>query len=496
METVEIKVTYTLNIVISLLMFYSAEARIVEKDVSISGYNNVPSLNLAMDRSFSFGEDSSLIFQLMCPVKNHHIYPDVYLLACSYGDRREVSQWNKDMLVGLCHQLGEVEPNPLDVLPCSHMKVHRTIDDHVSYYLNHTFERQHSFLFMMLLCPQDKSKPSTPVISQGAVCRSRLTTMNKERHLSMDEFPEPIIYKILLMVWAILYMCWIVNWTIYNEYSNGLHKFLFVAPTFKLGTLVFQMIYWRYMDSTGLQQDTIEVSLYMITSIEDLLLFITIMMAAEGWCVMRPYIKHCRSALIPIIFFFYITSQLCVIFANTYFLAFAISCIVFTIYRALKWSSESIELLQRQITITRHLVSVKEIYFEGNSPEAPLLKKLRIYSRLRQLIAVYTITYAVIITVASFLSQFTWVRTMLFEIPEFVVYVTLGYIFYLRDFSRYESASLELFQDNTVVMLLPSPNQKWPQKQTLMLGHAINILPRTPQDPSSSKELPPLPSPV
>ncbi|XP_071948579.1 uncharacterized protein [Antedon mediterranea] len=464
----------TLVLIIQLKFCEPVFGRIVDKDVSISVYN-VPSLILAMGRSFSFGSDSSLFFQLTCPTK--------------------VSKWNNDMLIGMCHQLGEVEPNTLDGLPCLHMKVQQAADDPGSFYLNHTFSRQRNFLIMTLICPPVKPKLSGVLVTPTTICRSRLTTMNKNSHLSMDEIPEPIIYKILVMIWVILMVCWIINWTIFNEYSNSLHKFMFVAPTFKLTNLVIEMIYWRYMDSTGIERRPIVVCLYLISSIEDLLLFISIMMAAEGWCVMRPYIKQCRSALIPITFFFYVASELCVVYANTYFLAFAISCIIFTIYRALKWSSESIEILQRQITITRHLVSIKEIYFEGNSPEAPLLKKLRIYTRLRQLVALYTITYAVIITIGSFLSQYTWVRTIIFEIPEVLVYIALGFIFYLRDFSRYETASLELFQDNTVVMLLPSPNHKWPQKQTLMLGHAINM-PRANTDLNTQKDILPAPSPV
>ena len=49
----------------------------------------------------------------------------------------------------------------------------------------------------------------------------------------------------------------------------------------------------------GREDFALKVSCYVVQSTEDAMLFMTMMMASEGWCVLRPNIKNIRCALIP-----------------------------------------------------------------------------------------------------------------------------------------------------------------------------------------------------
>lgn len=43
----------------------------------------------------------------------------------------------------------------------------------------------------------------------------------------------------------------------------------------------------------------LKTAIMVLMSAEDATLFMTLMLAAEGWCVMRPHIRKVKHALIP-----------------------------------------------------------------------------------------------------------------------------------------------------------------------------------------------------
>ena len=52
-------------------------------------------------------------------------------------------------------------------------------------------------------------------------------------------------------------------------------------------------------DFLGYENTTLEMYRDIIQSTEVVMLFMTMMLAAEGWCVLRPRIRNIRCLLIP-----------------------------------------------------------------------------------------------------------------------------------------------------------------------------------------------------
>lgn len=150
--------------------------------------------------------------------------------------------------------------------------------------------------------------------------------------------------------------------------------------------------------------------------------------------------------------------------------AFAVCSIVFVIYRALKWCSFNLDVLNKQLLAVHQLVIQKEVKFKDLGFEDQLIEKRDIYIKLRMVIAMYTMVFAIITTMSTFLSEYMYVKTLSFEIPEFLVYASVGYIFKLGDFSRFENIEVMVPQENSVIIFLPHPDQKWPKRQKLVLG--------------------------
>lgn len=144
------------------------------------------------------------------------------------------------------------------------------------------------------------------------------------------------------------------------------------------------------------------------------------------------------------------------------------------IYRALKWCSYNIELINRQIIITQAIMTQKEITFrDGMGFKEQLLKKRDIYLRLRLVCAVYTMVFAIVTTMATFLTEFAWVKEVTFEVPEILVFTALGLIFRLRDFGVYENIEIIVPRERSAVMFLPYPDMHWPKRQKIMMAFPL-----------------------
>lgn len=150
--------------------------------------------------------------------------------------------------------------------------------------------------------------------------------------------------------------------------------------------------------------------------------------------------------------------------------AFAVCSIVFVIYRALKWCSFNLDILNKQLLAVHQLVIQKELKFQDLGFEDQLIEKRDIYIKLRMVIAMYTMVFAIITTMSTFLSEYMYVKVLSFEIPEFLVYASVGYIFKLGDFSRFENIEVVVPQENSVIIFLPYPVENWPKRQKLVLG--------------------------
>jgi hypothetical protein len=101
--------------------------------------------------------------------------------------------------------------------------------------------------------------------------------------------------------------------------------------------------------------------------------------------------------------------------------------------------------------ISRHNLRYKGIV----TLDTQLMQKLNIYKKFRVVCATFSMIYAIAITLATFLHEYTDIKALTFEIPKLLVYTSIGVIFRLRNFEPYENIELVPPKENVVVIELP-----------------------------------------
>ncbi|KAJ8025473.1 hypothetical protein HOLleu_33041 [Holothuria leucospilota] len=444
-----------------------------------------PTITRLQRNGFGFYNHGFLSFELICPTPEKgglDASPAIILLPCVPNEDRDSSQQTVNMDAAHKDQTCKIFENSHDPFERSYgfcggynLKCTRRFDGQcVGWQMAEIIpqEQEDYYEFFILQCPQKSTNRNVTVPFYRAECQGNLTLLNNfgYSHLGRGEEPLPYIFKVLLCLWTVLLVYWISNWVKYREYSNRLHKLMIVSPAFKYVVIILSIFFWEIIARTGNEHATLNSVILILTSAEDATLFMTLMLAAEGWCVMRPQIRKVKHALIPVLFLAFLASVICVIWIHSYFMAFAVCSIVFVIYRALKWCSFNLDVLNKQLLAVHQMVIQKEVKFKDLGFEDQLVEKRDIYIKLRMVIAMYTMVFAIITTMSTFLSEYMYVKTLSFEIPELLVYASIGYIFKLGDFSRFENIEVVIPQENSVVIFLPYPNENWPKRQKLVLG--------------------------
>ena len=125
-------------------------------------------------------------------------------------------------------------------------------------------------------------------------------------------------------------------------------------------------------------------------------------------------------------------------------------------YKTLKWSSHNLELLRRRRRKIRRFISRHNLRYTGGvTIDQQLCHKLAVYRRFRVVCVMFSMAYAVAVTLATFLGEFAYVRALTFEVPELLVYVSIGVIFRLRNFEPFDHIELVPPRENVVVLELP-----------------------------------------
>ena len=125
-------------------------------------------------------------------------------------------------------------------------------------------------------------------------------------------------------------------------------------------------------------------------------------------------------------------------------------------YKTLKWSSHNIELLRRRRRKIRRFIARHNLRYKGGATiDQQLQEKLLIFQRFRIICSLFSMVYAIVYTSSTFLSEYKCIQALTFEIPELLVYISLGFLFRLRDFESYENIELVPPRENVVIFELP-----------------------------------------
>lgn len=136
--------------------------------------------------------------------------------------------------------------------------------------------------------------------------------------------------------------------------------------------------------------------------------------------------------------------------------AFSVCCVVFIMYKTLKWTSGNIEMIRRRRRKIRRFILRHNLHYKGSATvESQLDHKHDIYYRFRIVCTAFSLVFVVAVTFSMLLREYEYIRTLVYEVPELAAYVTIGFLFRLRNFEPYENIVLEPPKEDVSVLCLP-----------------------------------------
>lgn len=422
-------------------------------------------LHQLMEWGFGFLVGGEVHFSMTCPTPEPYGRPDFYLLFCSTAEARELTRLAYSPMTDCSHFLSKSEVSSQLHQAKAYCHRARITEQNTSngktlqpgqYVHQKRIMQRYFYTFILLQC-QASDRANKNYSVRAISCQSTLVALNPGGvQLSSDEIPLPLIYTIINLIWATLVAAWFFNWVIYFKYSNRLHRLISCAPIFKVILVVLVLLWWQEIAHTGMESSDISSVRHFIQSIEDALLFIIMMVIAEGWGVIRSHTKHYRWTSLLLLFAMFATSLMCVHWVHRYFLAFSVCCVVFIMYKTLKWSSHNIELLRRRRRKIRRFITKHQLHHAGwVTVDMQLRRKLDVFRYFRIVCATFSMVYSIAVTLATFLHEYMYIKALAFEISELMVYVSIGVIFRLRNFEAYEHIELVPPRENVIILELP-----------------------------------------
>ncbi|KAL5261986.1 hypothetical protein ACHWQZ_G007629 [Mnemiopsis leidyi] len=290
------------------------------------------------------------------------------------------------------------------------------------------------------------------------VCSINAIFLNQGSHLSTDQIPIPTNFIVTLVVWMVLSFLWLVNALCFRKHSNNLHRLLSALLMIKLVNLILAYIFWKELDGRGRWSLQISLPYVLCTSVFETMIFIVLMLAGEGWCIIWENPRLLKYYLILSSSFFLMV--LCYKFVHKYFQGFAIVFASMMIYIAFKCSTISINTVKRNITASNQFIDNHRLTYKSDiTLKKRLNKKLRMFNYLQGLIIGLPCVLIVVESVASFLLVYNeWTRILLKELLELSVMIYCCALFRLRNFTDYNNISINTPYHNNVVLLTPYKN--------------------------------------
>ncbi|XP_078587317.1 uncharacterized protein LOC144868683 [Branchiostoma floridae x Branchiostoma japonicum] len=456
----------TLQAFVAILCLSLGQGRVYinENTWIVQGYNN---LNKALqDRSFGFLEGGTVEYNLTC---TRPAVLDLWLLSCNTSEAKEYARLTASQLDWDCNALRGLMARDPDNSYCKRDKIKYNESHPNRFHIRRQMKDSRFYTFFLLQCPSHQSKNQS---NRRIGCRSELTLLNPDgEHLSSDEIPLPWIFVVLNIMWSTMATLWLINWVKYHRFSNNLHKFITVVPICKIVLVFVVMVRWHQLSKDGIESKPMQTLRYFLESVEDAMLFMAMMVISEGWGVVRYQVRHFRWTVLAAMFVVFAGSRMCVHWVHNYFLAFAVCCVVFVMYRALKWCSYNMEVLRRRQAKTFNYIRRLNLEYKTEiTLHDQIHKKFELYNNFRMVSAAFSMLYAIVVTLGTFLSEFTWVQVLTFEVPELLVYLAIGIIFRLQDFGKYDNVEMISHQENYAAVVLPEVLQTG-KRLRLMLGH-------------------------
>lgn len=419
-------------------------AWVIKKDFTFD--TTTSTLEKLHESPFGFNAQGTLTWNLSCvvgisgqpelPVPTEYIR----LFLCPKNDVDKVDKKSR-------RQLCKIGYSQCRVLNAVKVKGNKRS---LSWLVNSSIESQGFYVSYSLNCGVN--------VSMKLSCKSHLVLLNPGgEHLSYDEVPLPVVYLVGISVWSGILITWLINWIGYWRYSNPLHRLLFVVPLVKLGLHIILYLKWESKSHTGYDDKSLETPNCIVRSVQESLLFLMLMLVADGWYVTCVHTTIFRWIGMATLFFGLLGSLLCVEYIHEYFLAFAVCCCLFMLYKALKWATSNIDsLLKQRQQMSSYILRLGLSYVSECTVGDLLLAKINMYRKFRSFVIMWAVVSVIGIAAVLFLTEHTWIRALAIEVPEVVIVSGVLILFRLRSFEWYRSIKLKVPESDYTVVYGPA----------------------------------------
>ena len=251
---------------------------------------------------------------------------------------------------------------------------------------------------------------------------------NPNSKLDYREYPSLIEYPVAIAIYCILMILWIINWIINKRLKIYIHFILSAAFILAFISSIARYGALKYADanhySIGIQSIFIVIDLLFSIG-----LFIFIVLASKGWCIVRETIKFSELILAIVFTVGYLICQ--TVYAYTSFGTYDLIVILLMIIFIALYVWQLISAINSAtLHIRAHLLAIQNAGIDAKT--TPIWQKNIMYNMLQWSIIVFLFLIIIHIFVDYFLSNVQWVDGFLYDIQNITILVLLGINFRLR----------------------------------------------------------------
>lgn len=258
--------------------------------------------------------------------------------------------------------------------------------------------------------------------------RYSIELSNPNTKLDTREYPSKIEDPVAVGLFLVLLVLWIINWGMNCRLKIFLHYLL--TAVFILASLAVISRYIVLLYSAKNHKKRSVETLFIVFDVLYMFcLFVFVLLAAKGWCIVRESIKF-TELLIAIIctlaFLILQTINNYLSFGKYDFIVIILMLIALIVYVQQLISAINSATLH----IRAHLLAITNVGIDART--TPIWQKFLMYQMLQWTIIVFCLILIVRIIIIYFLEDLIWLPVFLSDVQNLVMLILLGINFRLR----------------------------------------------------------------
>ncbi|OHT07255.1 hypothetical protein TRFO_24664 [Tritrichomonas foetus] len=251
---------------------------------------------------------------------------------------------------------------------------------------------------------------------------------NPKTKLDYRDYPSMIEYPIAIVIFAGLLIVWLINW--FMNFRLKIYIHFILTAVFALALISSCARYGAISyASKNHNNRAVESAFIVFDLLYSVTLFIFVLLAAKGWCIIRETIRF--SELILAISFTVIYLILQTISTYVSFGKYDIIVIILMLIAICLYVHQLISAINSaSLHIRAHLLAIQNAGIDAKT--TPVWQKNLMYNMLQWSIIVFLILIIIHIVIVYFFPNYGWVDGFIYDIQNIVCLILLGINFRLR----------------------------------------------------------------